>query len=436
MIKPISFCINTAKNEKEYVRLLLKSLEDHTEIEQHEVVIFVDSDNQGTYEMLLDYKEKLPNLKVCKNPTPYPVWSQHNVTLLFNAASNDILCYLQSDMVVGKDFDKHIIENLKTKETVLCCARIEPPLHPASPEKIVKDFGTTPEDFPYEEFNKFVDELQKENRPNIWGHFAPFVIYKDTWFDKLGGFDVEFRSSREDSDLIIRMGLCELDLVQSWNACVYHFTCVSSRGKNWFTSEKEAMKKAELQNHADHQEMKKFIRKWGFFGHHAQPVYDITFDVEIDRFVDFNFLKWIEPNCKRIYLSDKNVAEQLKSQLQFETSYYNNLRWGYPTEYWDKVKHLYNVTDFSNRILNKDDKETRLGDVIVSFKYSEIVDNFNEEVRSVIENIHTVVDQNQIGTFGYGPFTIEILKKNNLMDSYRKESTMQPLLDSQEFIFI
>ena len=72
----------------------------------------------------------------------------------------------------------------------------------------------------------------------------------------------------------------------------------------------------------------------------------------------------------------------------------------------------------------------------MSFKYSEIVDNFNEEVRSVVENIHTVVDQNQIGTFSYGPFTIEILEKNNLMDSYRKENTMQPLLDSQEFIFI
>lgn len=435
MIKPISFCINTAKNEKEYVRLLLKSLEDHTEIQQHEVVIFVDSDNQGTYEMLIEYKKRLPNLKVCKNPTTYPVWSQHNVTLLFNAASNDILCYLQSDMVVGKDFDKHIIENLKTKETVLCCARIEPPLHPASPEKIVKDFGTTPEDFPYEDFNKFVDELQKENRPNIWGHFAPFVVHKDTWFDRLGGFDVEFRSSREDSDLIIRMGLCELNLVQSWNACVYHFTCVSSRGKNWFTSEKEAVKKAELQNHADHQEMKKFIRKWGFFGHHAQPVYDVTFDIDIDRFVDFNFLKWLEPHCKRLYLSDENVAEQLRSQLQFETSYYNNLRWGYPTEYWDKIKHLYNVTEFSNRILTGKDKE-RLGDIKISFKYSEVVDGFNEEVRSVIENIHTVVDQNEIGIFNYGPLTIEILEKNNLMNNYRKENTMQPLLDYQEFNFI
>ena len=205
---------------------------------------------------------------------------------------------------------------------------------------------------------------------------------------------------------------------------------------NWFTSEKEAMKKAELQNHADHQEMKKFIRKWGFFGHHAQPVYDITFNIEVDRFVDFNFLKWLEPNCKRLYLSDRNVAEQLKSQLQFETSYYNNLRWGYPVEYWNKVKHLYNITDFSNRILTEDNVESLPGDVIISFKYSELVDNLTQEVKNIIENIHTVIDQNQTGLFTHGPFAFEIKEKNNLMNRYKKESTLQPLLDSQDFIFI
>jgi GT2 family glycosyltransferase len=188
---------------------------------------------------------------------------------MFQAATKEIFCYIQSDMVVGKDFDKHVTKNLISENVVLSCARIEPPLHPASPEKIVKSFGTSPEDFDYQGFNKFVDELQKENRPNIWGHFAPFAMYKKTWFDKLGGFDQQFRSSREDSDLIIRMGLNDLDLVQSWNACVYHFTCVSSRGKDWFKSTKQ-------------------------------------------------------------------------TDYKFEANYYNNLRWGYSQEYWDKVRHIYN----------------------------------------------------------------------------------------------
>jgi len=57
MIKPISFCIATANNEKEYIKLLLKSLQDHTQFDLHEVIIFVDTDNQGTYNELLEIQK-------------------------------------------------------------------------------------------------------------------------------------------------------------------------------------------------------------------------------------------------------------------------------------------------------------------------------------------------------------------------------------------
>ena len=60
MIRPITFCINTANNEKDYVLLLLKSLKDNTQIEMHEVLVFVDTDNQNTYEALLDMKKEIP----------------------------------------------------------------------------------------------------------------------------------------------------------------------------------------------------------------------------------------------------------------------------------------------------------------------------------------------------------------------------------------
>jgi hypothetical protein len=49
MIKPITFCIPTANNEKDYTILLLESLKNNTQIENHEILIFVDSDNQNTY---------------------------------------------------------------------------------------------------------------------------------------------------------------------------------------------------------------------------------------------------------------------------------------------------------------------------------------------------------------------------------------------------
>lgn len=429
-MKAITFCIASAKNEREYTKLLLKSLQDNTDISQHEILIFVDSDNQNTYEMLVEHKAQLPNLKICKNPNEYPIGSQRNVSVMFHAASNEVVCYLQSDMVVGKDFDKHVLKNID-QQTVLSCARIEPPLHPGSPEKIVKDFGIVPEEFQYDNFNKFVDELQKENRPNMIGHFAPFAIYKSTWFDKLGGFDTQFRCSREDSDTIIRMELAELNMIQSWNACVYHFTCVSSRGKDWFKTNPDAQYKNELQQQADMQELKRFIRKWGFFGHHPKPVFDIAFEIEVDRFVDMNALKYLEPYCKKMHLSDSSVGYQLSSQLEFESHYYSNLRWNYPTSYWHKVKHLFNPTDFHKKIVDG----SANSDVVVKFKYSDLLLNFTEETRYFIENVNSIVEENDLGSFEYGPFAIEIKNKVDMSNTFLKVDNTHLLLNDQTFIF-
>ena len=436
MIKPITFCIASANNEKEYTKLLLKSLKDHTQIDLHEILIFIDSDNQNTYEALQEVQKEIPGLKLCKNPNPFPIGSQRNVSVMFDAAKNDIVCYLQSDMVVGKDFDKHLVESLSSEKRVLSMARIEPPLHPGSPEKIVKDFGITPEKFDYKAFNKFVDELQKEDRPNMVGHFAPFALYKKTWFDVLGGFDTQFRCSREDSDTIIRMELCDLEMIQTWNACVYHFTCVSSRGTDWYKSNADAAYKNELQQHADMQELKRFIRKWGFFGHHPQPVYNIAFKVEIDRMVNFDLLQWLEPYCKKLYITDSQIVDELVNRLEFEAHYYSNLRWKYSHEYWESVKDLFNPTDFSSRILHTDVDSEIQEDIVVSFKYSELKEGFNEELRSVVENIHAVVHQNEEGVLSYGPLTFDIRAKNDLMQTYKKQLTTDRLISSQKFIFV
>lgn len=435
-MKSITFCIASANNEREYTKLLLNSLIDHTAIDSHEVLIFIDSDNQNTYEALNEYKSSIRNLRICKNPNPYPVGGQRNVSVMFDAAKNDVVCYLQSDMVVGRDFDKHILENLTSEKRVLSMARIEPPLHPGSPEKIVKDFGITPEEFDYEAFNIFVDELQKENRPTMVGHFAPFAVHKKTWFDTLGGFDTQFRCSREDSDTIIRMELCDLEMVQTWNACVYHFTCVSSRGTDWYKSNADAAYKNELQQHADMQELKRFIRKWGFFGHHPEPVYNIAFKVEIDRMVNFELLEWLEPYCKKLYITDSQIAEELRNRVEFQAHYCSNLRWKYTKEYWESVKEFFNPTDFSTRIVHTDINSEVEEDIVVSFKYSELKESFNQELRNLVENIHAVVDQNEEGIFNYGPFTFDIKKKENIMQTYKKQPNTDKLISSQKFIFV
>ena len=418
-MRKISFCINTAKNEKDYILLLLKSLKDNIDTSLHEIIIFIDSDNQNSYEAIMEYKKVFSNFRVYRNTNLYRVGHQRNTSLMINAASNEIVCYLQSDMVVGKDFDVHIDKNLVDDKIVLACARIEPPLHPASPEKIVKDFGVTPDVFRYEEFNKFVVQLQNEHRPVMYGHFAPFAIHKDMWLNVLGGFDTQFMCSREDSDTMIRMKQCGLKLLQTWDACVYHFTCVSSRGVDWYDkSNQEANHKNRLQELADQQELKRFFRKWGYFGHDPKPLYDVSLCIEIDEFVNFELLKAVEPFFKRCYLSDYNVANQLKSQVEFEAHYYSNIRWDYSHEHWLEMKHLFNPTDFDKRIMYWD-KEV-LGDIIVSVKHSELLRNY-DKLRPVVENINQLVDEtDEVGTFEYSPLKIEIKNKNDLSKSLAK----------------
>lgn len=439
-MKPITFCIASANNEREYTHLLLRSLQQNTDISKHEILIFIDSDNQNTYESLMEKKSELPNMRIYRNTSGFPIGSQRNVSLMFGAANNDIVCYLQSDMVVGKNFDKHISDNMDDEKTVLSCARIEPPLHPPGPEKIVKDFGITPEEFKWNDFNQFVAELQSENRPNMIGHFAPFAIYKRIYFDVMGGFDTQFRCSREDSDFIIRLEQNGLTAIQSWNACVYHFTCVSSRGKDWYKQDEDAKYKNVLQQNADSEELKRFIRKWGFFGHHPKPVYNIGLFIDMDKFVDTQLLEYVEPYFTNIYINDKLVTRQLKETAQFKSHYYTNLRWKYSHEHWESKSHLFTPVDFENRIQYLIDQSEITNDAVMSIKFSDMVKAFTIEdsvdVRTVIENSHSVIDSYDIGEYELNGLRINIRQKNDISDGYKRANIIDVIMNDGEFEFL
>ena len=85
MKKLISFCINTAVNELEYIKLLFKSLQDNLSTLEHEIIVFIDSDNQGTFEWLLEQKQIFLNLKILKNP-PDCIKTKKNI---LNLSSNN-----------------------------------------------------------------------------------------------------------------------------------------------------------------------------------------------------------------------------------------------------------------------------------------------------------------------------------------------------------
>ena len=263
MIQPITFCINTSRNERPYLELLLQSLLNGIDVNLHDILIFVDSDNQNTTEMLSQQKSLFPNLTIIKNEGD-PVGYAGNINWMFKHAVTEIVSYIQSDMILCLDYDKKILSHL-TDNMVLSSTRVEPPLHAQFSNSVnyVENFGVVPTEFKYEEFLQFAEQQQNPTKLTNY-FFAPFTLYKHVWND-IGGHDVQFKKSREDSDIALRLCLNKCQLVQCWDAMVYHFSCTSSRGIEWWKQENQAKDVIRRQN--DQIELQRFIAKWGTFIH-------------------------------------------------------------------------------------------------------------------------------------------------------------------------
>lgn len=258
-----TFCINTSKNEKAYLTLLLESLLNGIDVDLHDILIFVDSDNQDTTEMLVEHKPLFPNMTIIKNNGD-PVGYAGNINYMFQKAKTDVVSYLQSDMVVCLEYDKKVLEHLP-EGAILCATRVEPPLHSQMDNGVtyVRNFGVTPADFKYEDFLRFAEANKDANKLTNY-FFAPFTLYKNVWND-IGGHDVSFKKSREDSDIALRLALNKVNFIQRWDAMVYHFTCTSSRGIDWWKPENQEREKTRQEN--DRIELERFTKKWGGFCH-------------------------------------------------------------------------------------------------------------------------------------------------------------------------
>lgn len=264
MNKKITFCINTANNEKAYLELLLQSLLNGIDINFHDIIIFVDSDNQGTTEMLIEQKSLFPNMMIIKNNSRIPVNHPMNVNYMFSKAKTDIVSYIQSDMILCLNYDKKILAHLEDN-MIMCSTRIEPPLHNQydNPVTFVRNFGLTPDEFKYEDFLQCSETIKNPSKLTNY-FFAPFTLYKHLWLD-IGGHDPIFTRSREDSDIALRLCLNKCKLVQTWDAIVYHFTCTSSRGLDWWKPENKS--KEIIRQQTDMEMLNRFTKKWGTFIH-------------------------------------------------------------------------------------------------------------------------------------------------------------------------
>ena len=403
-MQQITICINTSRNELNHVKLLFKSLEQNLSTLEHEIVVFVDSDNQGTTEWLLTQKQIFPNLKILKNELSIPYGYQRNINEMFEFASNEIVSYLQSDMVICKNYDLEVLKYLEPN-MILCSTRIEPPLHGNSGEKITYDFGLDPKGFNLESFTQYAEGQKQEKITEYF--FAPFTLYKDTW-NSIGGHDTIFRRSREDSDVLTRLVLNDTKIIQVWNALVYHFTCTSSRGKNWFDSNnQEAQDRARLQQFADQIEMGKFFRKWGKFNHSTDKIkhYKISANIlgqnsNLSKFIAF------ESFFDKVFVENESLIPSIQEEYDRQQTVANQLL-NISFKDWEEYNYMFNQLKTSDRVYPLSESK---GDIIVEFNI-----DLTDEIymNSFFIHLQDVIDQNEIGEFEYGPFKIIINKKEN-----------------------
>ena len=387
-MKKITFCIPSKSNLR-YLKTCIPSIRENASRNDHEIIIFVDSDEDGTIEWLEQVKDEY-NLKYFINPNlgkslfgigkAYDYCIEHSCT--------EIFMIFHADMMLGKNADLKAFQQLKPK-TVVCATRIEPPLHPNNGEKILLDFGMWPEEFKKDKFNQYVEKHLNDDKTTN-GIFAPWMMYKKDFLN-IGGHDSILHSCREDSDVFNRMKLAGYRFVQPWNSLVYHLT---GRGAGSFDGDsKRHMKWKEDMNRSTME----FIRKWGSNVNHTElmepiitPKYNITYVVKN---CNFESLSILEPWCDRIYIEDirDNLINSYIKTNQQNTSF-----------------------DLSKRVFNIEYDIPTENDIVVEFDATQI----NQQNHQLLQQLPGIIKESgEVGKFELDIFIITI----NAINEYQND---------------
>ena len=293
-------------------------------------------------------------------------------------AQTEVVGIMHADMILGPNYLENMLKHLQ-KETVVCATRVEPPLHPAGKEKIIRDFGTDFDNLNLDAFEAYVLEAQTEFKDQTTnGMFAPWIIYKED-FVNMGGHDKLFAPfPYEDSDIFQRWLLHGYELIQSRDAFVYHLTC---RGHRWT---EEIGKDDEYFKNASAKAARNYIRKWGSWidnDEYQRPIlkprYDIGIVVEN---CDANLLFSLEPWFNNIYVDQTLIAdyikyEQPKTELILEA----------------RVRPI---------------DEPKQNDILIYFDAKDTVD------LNIVPNIQVIIRESvdAIGTYEYNGLKIDVLQ--------------------------
>ena len=309
--------IQPGRNNLKYLKWSYDSIRKNQGNHTVEICVADDFSNDGTWDWCQEMMKKDSNFKAIRNEGPTRLGHTILYDKLVNeVATHDICMIYHADMYLCPGAIDSIEWHLK-ENTIVSLTRIEPPLHPPGPEKILVDFGIEPEEFNEDKLLQYMRDT-KASRINktTEGIFAPWAFYKKD-FQAIGGHDEIFApQSKEDTDIFNRFQLNGIRFIQTWEGCVYHMTCRGSRfadGAKRNPDGEVFMKNRETDEwlKQNQKSTREFIRKWGHFCKHdalMKPIVPPKYNIGICvKNCNLQILEALEPWCDRIYVDNDRM---------------------------------------------------------------------------------------------------------------------------------
>lgn len=312
--------IQPGRNNLKYLKWSYEATRKHQGDHEVEICVADDASTDGTWDWCLEMMDKDSNFKAIRNEGPDRLG--HTIlydTLTNEVATNDIAMIYHADMYLCPGALDAIEREIEEK-TIVSLTRIEPPLHPDGPEKVLLNCGVEPEEMKEQVVLEWV-EKNKDSSKVTEGIFAPWAFYRKD-FQEIGGHDPLYApQSKEDSDIFNRFQLNGVKFKQVWDGFVYHMTCRGSR-RNTNDKAVSIYQDSPEWLAQNMRSTRNFIRKWGHFVMHdrlMKPIVPPKYNIGI-RVVNasFNLLESLEPWCDNIYvdLGKEEIAEYIKKEQQ------------------------------------------------------------------------------------------------------------------------
>ena len=314
--------IQPTRNNLKYLKWAYQAIKKNQGDHIVEICVADDASTDGTWEWCQEMILIDNNFKAIRNEGPTRLGHTILYDRLVNeVASHDICMIYHADMYLCPGALDAIEKYIGPKK-IVSLTRIEPPLHPDGPEKVLANWGVEPEEFEEDKFLEWFNKHDGFKGNDITeGIFAPWAFMKSD-FQEIGGHDPLYApQSKEDSDIFNRFQLNNVKFIQTWKGCVYHMTCRGSRFNPTLTTPGTNSSEWEEQNKRS---SRNFIRKWGHFVKHDEYMKPIVPHKRNIAFVVKNcnlpLLEALEPWCDRIYVDEVFAVGRAHDYIEQEQS--------------------------------------------------------------------------------------------------------------------